>query len=219
MLESWLSQAQSAEFLQCRRARLPFAAPSLAALSASLFDWDGLDAALRQQPAPDLLVVRSNELLDLPAPRSAHEVRALFASGAGIVIRRAQARTATLQELARRFEQAFAAQVHIQLFVTPAQRQGFGWHYDCDDVIILQTLGVKTYYFRANTQSPELDPTAVPDFSLVKRETSPLLTCTLASGDALFLPRGMWHAARAVEDSLSISLGLSEERAAPSPSR
>jgi hypothetical protein len=207
-LQEWLGPQRAAEFRRARAQRLPFAAPSIALVQPSLFDWQTLARVLRAEPPPDALVVRSNEVLDVPLPRDEAELRALFADGSGIVVRRAQTREDGLRALARCLAAAFAVEVHLQLFVTPARRHGFGWHYDADDVIILQTLGSKAYYFRANTQHPEFAPGATPDFTAVARETSPLMSCTLLAGDALYLPRGMWHAARAIEDSLSISVGL-----------
>ena len=208
MLDGWLGPGRARDFIACRRQRLPFAAPSLPAVRPALFDWPTLDRVLRSEPAPDALVVRSNEVLDVALPRSEAEVRALFADGTGLVVRRAQACDPALAALARCLHDGFASEVHLQLFVTPGGRHGFGWHYDADDVVILQTLGSKHYYFRANTQNPVLEPGKKPDFTAVKRETSPLMSCTLLAGDALYLPRGMWHAARAIDDSLSVSVGL-----------
>ena len=208
MLEGWLDAERAREFRQCRQRRLPFAAPSLPHVRPALFDWATLERVLQGVPAPDALVVRSNRVLDVALPRSEAQVRALFSDGSGLVVRRAQACDPALAELARCLREGFASEVHLQLFVTPARCHGFGWHYDADDVVILQTLGSKAYYFRANTQNPVLEPGKTPDFTLVKRETSPLMSCTLVAGDALYLPRGMWHAARAIDDSLSVSVGL-----------
>lgn len=206
--DGWLDAPRAREFGSCRQRRLPFAAPSLPLVQPALFDWPTLERVLQSDPAPDALVVRSNQVLDVALPRSGEQVRALFADGAGLVVRRAQASDPALAQLARCLGDGFGCDVHLQLFVTPARRHGFGWHYDADDVVILQTLGSKEYYFRANTQDPVLDARRTPDFTLVKRETTPLMSCTLVAGDALYLPRGMWHAARAIDDSLSISVGL-----------
>ena len=40
---------------------------------------------------------------------------------------------------------------HVQLFVTPAETHGFSWHYDAEEVFIVQTAGVKDYLLRENT--------------------------------------------------------------------
>lgn len=167
-----------------------------------------LDRVLSSLPAPDALVVRESQLLEEAPPTSAEGVRALFQRRAGVVVRRAERHDRTLAQLARDLAAELEGEAHVQLFVTPAGTRGFGWHYDQEDVCILQTTGSKTYYLRANTVvDPRLDG-AQPDFSRIRLERSPLLTCTLVARDLLYLPRRMWHAARAGDDSFSISVGV-----------
>jgi hypothetical protein len=208
MLKQWLDPQTHQHFVHSRREARAFASPSIGSVQPTLFDWTVLDRVLSR--ANDVLVTRRGALLQQDAPRSGEAVRALFDVQAGVVIRQAQQHDEGLSELASLFAREFDAKVHIQLFVTPSETHGFGWHYDPDDVIILQTGGRKNYYFRANTQVHDAQIAAPPDFTLIQRETSALLGCTLHAGDALYLPRGMWHMARAREDSLSISLGLAE---------
>ena len=212
MLRSWLGPAMLHAFERAREQRRAYALPRVAPLDPSPLDWTVLDVVLRREPAPDVLVVARNRLLALAAPRSEQEVRALFAQRSGLVVRHAQDTHPRLAALARAFEREFAARAHIQLFVTPGQSHGFGWHYDLDDVIIVQTVGQKDYYFRDNTVGDI--GARPPDFGAIERETSPLLSCRLLPGDVLYLPRGMWHVARACEDSMHISLGLEPPRPA-----
>lgn len=209
MLRSWLSEAQHQVFLHARAAGLPYSCtPELEAREAS-FEWTLLERVLAEAPAPAVLVVRRNELLARPSPRGAAAVRALFAEGTGMVVQRAERYDAGLRSLAEAFERELSGSAHIQLFVTPASTHGFGWHFDAEDVCILQTLGTKKYYFRANTRPPASDEArARPDFAAIRDECSPTMTCVLERGDVLYLPRYMWHVARAVSDSFSISLGL-----------
>lgn len=204
MLKDWLSEGEYAAFLDSRRHRRPHAQASIAAITGALFDWDAIERVLRQQP--DCIVVRDSALLEAPAPTSAEALRALMARGTGAVVRRAQSSDREFYDIAQRFEREFARSVQVQLFVTPAATRGFGWHYDNEDVIILQTGGSKTYYMRENTR---VKPDCSGDFSAIREEVSPLAACTLVAGDALYLPRGMWHMAKAHQDSFSISLGLS----------
>jgi hypothetical protein len=203
VLAAWLSEAEHQAFCDSRQQRRAHAVPSVASVRSELFDWSAIERVL--VACPDVLVVRESELLARPAPRTAHALRDLMALGAGVVVRRAQLQDAAMRELAGIFQREFSRSVQIQLFVTPARTRGFGWHYDAEDVIILQTVGSKTYYFRENTCTSADDA----DFLAIRREVSPIAACTLAAGDALYLPRGMWHMAKALEDSLSISIGLS----------
>jgi len=67
---------------------------------------------------------------------------------------------------------------------------------------------VKDYYFRANTVDPASPVGSQPDFSLIRKERSPLATARLLPGDWLYIPARWWHVALPAEDSLSISLGV-----------
>lgn len=75
-------------------------------------------------------------------------------------------------------------------------------------MFILQTVGTKNYFFRENTVNARPAPAASYDFSAILRERSVLMTSTLKRGDWLYIPAGWWHVADAMEDSLSISLGV-----------
>lgn len=208
MLKGWLAPREREAFLASRSAGLPFATPAVRDELATLFDAATLLRVLGAEPAPDALIVRRSELLDRPPPRSEPALRALLEEGAGVVVRRAERHDLGLLRLATQLASELGGVAHVQLFVTPASTHGFGWHYDAEDVFILQTVGAKTYFFRANTQQPDLRVGAQPDFTKVRAETSPTQSCTLIAGGALYLPRGMWHAARAEADSFSISVGL-----------
>lgn len=208
MLRDWMRAPEHDAFEHARRARTAYATAGLDAITAAMFDEARLHAVLSSRHEPDLLVVANNQLLSERAPKTSSQARELLGRGIGLVIRKAQRHDPQLSALAARFALEFDAAPHIQLFVTPARSQGFGWHYDADDVIILQTVGSKQYYLRQNTVVA-LAAAALPmDFTEVLRESSPTMACTLQAGDALYLPRGMWHAARAIDESFSISLGL-----------
>jgi ribosomal protein L16 Arg81 hydroxylase len=100
--------------------------------------------------------------------------------------------------------------------VTPAGTETFGWHYDWEDVFIAQTVGSKDYHFRNNTVAQDAAFSTQPDFSCVRRETSPLFGALLIPGDWLYIPRRWWHLVRSLEDSLSISIGVVPDGVGPS---
>jgi 50S ribosomal protein L16 3-hydroxylase len=131
--------------------------------------------------------------------------------GVGFVIRRAEEHDVGLAKLAALLTQQIPGEVHVQLFVTPARTHGFGWHYDDEDVFIVQTDGTKDYFFRENSVERHRPPEAAPDFSRFRHETSPIGTSRLIAGDWLYIPARWWHVAKCVEDSLSISLGISPD--------
>ena len=52
--------------------------------------------------------------------------------------------SAKVEALAEAFA-AFHAPVDIQVYLTPDQQQAFGWHYDLEEVFIIQVQGCKEY--------------------------------------------------------------------------
>jgi 50S ribosomal protein L16 3-hydroxylase len=172
-----------------------------------IFGWDTLDQLLTRNP-PDVLVVARGKLLELPTPRRLGEALDLLTSGVGLVIRRAERLDAGVAGLAASVTQHIPGEVHVQLIVTPAGTYGFGWHYDDEDVFIVQTEGSKDYFFRDNTVERQRPPGTAPDFTRFGNEASPVGTARLLAGDWLYIPARWWHAAKCIEDSLSISLGI-----------
>ena len=185
----------------------PYASPSSANRAMPIFGWDTLDQLLTRNP-PDVLVVAQGKLLELPSPRSLGEALDLLTSGVGLVIRRAEKVDDAVAGLAASVTQHIPGEVHVQLIVTPAGTYGFGWHYDDEDVFIVQTEGSKDYFFRDNTVDRERPAGTAPDFTRFGNEASPIGTARLLAGDWLYVPARWWHAAKCIEDSLSISLGI-----------
>jgi ribosomal protein L16 Arg81 hydroxylase len=209
MLDALLGDLRREEFFAQHFGRTPFARPSVARRYVELLDADALDRILGARE-PDLLVVERGRLLPDEPPRSLAEARAILDRGASIVIRKAQELDPDLARFAARFAAEFGPRwaPQIQLFVTPAKARGFGWHYDYEDVFLFQTVGTKRYLFRRNTVDPDPAPRTHYDFSAITRETTPTMEAVLAPGDFLYLPRGWWHVASAIEESWAISLGI-----------
>ena len=200
--------------------RAPFAEPGSARGFTEMFDWSALDRVLQpplaepaeRAQAANVIVVKQGRLVAAEPPRSLLEARILLDRGVSVVVRRAERREPTLGALARRFAEESSGDAHIQLFITPKHERSFGWHYDAEDVFILQARGKKEYFFRENTVNPAPRPSTHYDFSAMSLERTAMLACTLFAGDWLYLPRGWWHTATAgEEDSLSISVGVLPE--------
>lgn len=206
-LRTWLERIELAQFRAQYLGREPLAGPSVAAEAAKNCSWQGLDRMLQALP-DDVLVVGAGRDYGLPAPRCLGALRRLFAAGLGLAIRRAERHDARLAELCGDFARELPGEQRVIVFATPGHTHGFGWHYDPEDVFIVQTEGDKEYLFRRNTVAAASPWVAQPDFSLHAQETSPIMSCRLLPGDWLYLPRGFWHVAYAHTDALSISIGV-----------
>lgn len=185
---------------------LPLARACSVRGARTLLDWDVLGIVLAASDPADILVVSRGEMLPLPVPRTVATVREYMNAGIGLCVRHGERHHPGLAAIAQSFEDQ-VGEAHVQLFVTPGGSHGFGWHYDDEDVFIVQTCGVKDYYFRPNTVAA--DRPAHPDvFGVYSAERSPLYTAHLVADDFLYLPARWWHMARCLSDSLSISVGV-----------
>lgn len=175
--------------------------------------WNVLDDMLRALPRPnDLLLVAAGQNVELPAPHNLFELQKLFQLSVGVALRSAEAYSPQVRALCDELAGEVPGQQRVIVFATAANTHGFGWHYDAEDVFIVQTAGDKEYLFRRNTQiDVTLPQRGQPEFSLHRKEASPIMSCRLIAGDWLYLPRGYWHVAFARADSLSLSIGVFPE--------
>jgi ribosomal protein L16 Arg81 hydroxylase len=208
MLGEWLRPDDAEWFAAHHLGKAPCARPSAAPDAVPLLDWDTIARVLRSHRPLDVLTVAAGKLIPVVRPRSREDVARLMATGVSVVVRAAEAHDAGLAGLAERFEQVLPGEVHVQLYATPAGTNSYGWHYDFEDVFIVQTAGAKDYYFRANTVARDAVLGDELDFTSVTRESSPLYSARLVAGDWLYLPARWWHLVKCVEDSLSISVGV-----------
>src|SRR5437868_4150246 len=102
----------------------------------------------------------------------------------------------------------FSAPVNIHMYCTPGGQFGFGWHYDAEDVFIIQTSGRKQYSLRKNTVNPWPIEETLPADMRYEREMMPLMRCELAAGDWLYIPSGYWHMAESREMAISLAIGV-----------
>jgi 50S ribosomal protein L16 3-hydroxylase len=206
MIADWLADMPLPYFVETYLQRQPFVRPGTASGAIALLDWQTVGHLV--SCGADMLVVRDGALRQVSAPAPLALAWRLFEQGHSLVIRGADEHDQGLRELAASVARDLPGEVAVQVFATPAGYGSFGWHYDCEDVFIVQTAGVKDYRLRQNTVNPRPTLDAMPRNMQFERETTPVLACTLVPGDWLYVPRGWWHTARATEASLSLSIGV-----------
>jgi hypothetical protein len=205
---NWLSPVARERFLQQSFEQRPHAEAGTARGAVPLLDWASFGRVLGAEPPPDVLTVAHGRMVAMPRPRSEQDLQEIVGLGVSVVVRAGERHDEGLAELAASFTEHLPGEVHIQLYATPALSNSYGWHYDFEDVFIVQTGGVKDYYFRANTVARHTVLGDELDFSVVRQEPSPLLHARLLAGDWLYLPARWWHLVTCVETSLSISVGV-----------
>jgi ribosomal protein L16 Arg81 hydroxylase len=200
------------EFLAMFHMRKPFAAPNQAHSFCNLLSWPMLDEIFHKNH-DDCWPVQNGELSPQFSKPSGHLnpalARAAFAQGHTIVVRHAEKANICLSEIAEQFQNFFRRPVDLQLYLTPEGEEGFDWHYDVEDVFVIQCSGAKEFRLLENTVSPRPFPLIKKGDSQFSREKkAPELRCLLTAGDWLYIPAGYWHKARAITDSFHLSIGV-----------
>ncbi|MDQ3283757.1 MAG: cupin domain-containing protein [Acidobacteriota bacterium] len=206
MIASWLGAMPRQTFLREHFQRAPLAQPALGRALAPMLDWNTVARLVATRA--DMLLVRNSKLRLDRAPETFEEVQQFFRDGYSVVLRRCEQHEPALRAVADSFARELPGEVIVQAYVTPASFHSFSWHYDCEDVFIVQTAGTKDYYLRENTINPRPRLSAMPKDMQYENETTPTIGATLVAGDWLYIPRGWWHVAKAREDALSISIGV-----------
>jgi 50S ribosomal protein L16 3-hydroxylase len=206
-LQTLLGDLPLAQFVADYSYRLPCSAAGCAHPLCDLGTWDSLTAIITQERA-DILVCRQNEQYSGPSPRSADDARRLTDEGYTLLVRHAERHDLRLARLAAEFAADFAAPVNIHMYCTPPGQFGFDWHYDAEEVFIVQTAGRKEYSLRKNTVNPWPIEETLPTNMQYEREIMPLTRCELAAGDWLYIPSGYWHRGTSRELALSLAIGV-----------
>ena len=131
-----------------------------------------------------------------------------YKQGHTVLVRHAEQAHLQLKYIANDFEVFFNAPVDIQLYYTPRCSQGFDWHYDIEDVFVIQSIGSKEFRLKKNTVSEK--PFAVSNMQKDFFAEPPAAEsrCLLEAGDMLYIPAGWWHCAEAATDSAHLSIGV-----------
>ena len=208
ILQELLHPVPVHEFLHRTFTRVPFAMPDRAARYTHEFT--EADIATVVEDGRSLLrVVRNGHLIHEMARLSWEEAQAYYRRGHTLLVRYAERSSAKFEALAQAFAQFFHSPVDIQVYLTPDKNQAFGWHYDLEEVFIIQVQGCKEYTIRQNTLNPLPVWETMPADMAYERETSRIrLTCRLEAGDWLYIPSGWWHIARTQAASMHLSIGV-----------
>jgi ribosomal protein L16 Arg81 hydroxylase len=207
MIERLLGSTSRASFLAEHYQKLPFALAGAARELVPLGSWESIGEILAQ-PNPDMLVVRGGERWSGSLPCTLTQARELAAEGYTLLVRHAERHLPALAEWAAGFARDFCGEVNVHLYCTPASQFGFSWHYDAEEVFIIQTTGNKEYSLRKNTVNPWPVHQLLPEDMHYEREIMPMMRCRLQAGDWLYIPSGYWHMGRADEEAISLAVGV-----------
>ncbi|HYC78520.1 MAG TPA: cupin domain-containing protein, partial [Planctomycetota bacterium] len=149
----------------------------------ALATWERVAALLAGPAAERALAVKDARPDGAPPPADVEALRALAGDGRTVVLRRLERFDPDAARVAAAFARTFGAAPDVHLYRTPAGASGFGWHYDLEDVFLLQLEGSKEYLLRKNTVDPFPSGDRPPADMRYERERSPTFACRLTEGD------------------------------------
>jgi JmjC domain len=121
-----------------------------------------------------------------------------------------QHRWPAIARLCRNLELDFRCPVHANLYLTPAESQGFSAHFDPHEVFVLQLEGAKTWRVYDTAQDLPIASESQPVNARVLGESRNI---TLQPGDFLYIPRGCVHEAFTTDShSLHVTVGINVYR-------
>ncbi|WP_226345271.1 cupin domain-containing protein [Agilicoccus flavus] len=135
-----------------------------------------------------------------------------MAAGATLVLQGLHRMWPSLLAFAQDLTADLGHPTQVNAYITPAQSQGFGAHYDVHDVFVLQLSGRKRWFVHdpvfevpLTNQPGDAHAAAIAE----RAATTPRIDAVLAPGDCLYLPRGYLHSAQALGDvSAHLTVGV-----------
>lgn len=127
--------------------------------------------------------------------------------GATLILNHVHQRLPVLAELTASLTEEIGHSSQVNTYCSWPSQQGFNCHYDTHEVFIVQIEGRKQWFvFEETIAYPCKNAKSL---GLEPPEASPYLQCILNPGDALYIPRGHWHYAIALDEpSLHLTLGI-----------
>ena len=208
ILKQLLREVPLEDFLEKNFCKMPFSMPHGGSELTSLLSWPVVEEVLAAKKSK-LRIVQEGRVIKDYVDLSYPEAIRHHQLGHTLLLRYAELSHPKLKALADDFSHSFHTPVDIQLYCTPANNNAFGWHYDIEEVFIIQTKGSKHYTIRPNTIHPNPVMAHIPkDMGFEKEKTNIELNVTLEAGDFLYIPSGWWHVAKTKAESMHISIGL-----------
>ncbi|WP_018686437.1 cupin domain-containing protein [Actinokineospora enzanensis] len=140
------------------------------------------------------------------------QVARLFDQGCTLVLQGLHRLWPPLIELAGRLSSELGHPAQINAYITPPSSQGFAAHFDVHDVFVLQVAGQKRWRVHEPVHEDPLRShhwDKYRDQVAERAGESPVIDRVLSPGDALYLPRGYLHSAKALgEVSAHLTVGV-----------
>ncbi len=171
-----------------------------------LFSWQDFNTLLNfhHLTYPEIRLAKSCQTL----PENAYDnLIKSCQDGATVIIDSLQTRLPVIAEFTANLRNELGHRTQINAYCSFPGSQGFACHYDSHEVFILQISGDK--HWRVFSPTFEFPLSKHRSNLLDPPTTDPYINQVLKPGDLLYIPRGHWHYAVAVDQpSLHLTLGV-----------
>lgn len=208
MLDTFFGEPGLKQFFRDHFLRLPTMMEGGAASLIQYGQWSQVEQILASGNA-DMVISREGHRWTESCSPNERKVKELVKEGYTLCIRHAESHQQELSLVASSFREVFCSPIDVHIYFTGGNTPGLNWHYDIEEVFMVQTSGSKHWKLRKNTVNPWPLLETTPSNMRFEREITPVYSCTLQPGDWLYLPAGYWHRTEALEESISLSIGVS----------
>jgi ribosomal protein L16 Arg81 hydroxylase len=173
---------------------------------ARLFSWEKLTYLLNfhELKYPDIRLALNGKVLD--ESENANLIK-WCQEGATLIINQVHKFIPEIASFTSEIKYDVGYGVQVNAYCSWPEQQGFSSHYDTHEVFILQVDGKKQWYVFPDTIKYPLPEQKFASFP--PPEGQAYLSCILNPGDVLYIPRGHWHYAVALDEpSLHLTLGV-----------
>lgn len=149
---------------------------------------------------------------EMPDQVDSAKVLNQFANGATLVLQGLHRLWPPIIDFVRDAVDDLGHPVQANAYITPASNRGFDPHYDVHDVFVLQVSGRKHWTIHEPIFTDPLSGQPWSDRRAAveaRAAEDPVIDTVLEPGDALYLPRGWLHSARALgQTSIHLTVGV-----------
>ncbi|WP_408096365.1 JmjC domain-containing protein [Peredibacter sp. HCB2-198] len=208
ILKKLLGEDPNLNFIPKHFTRLPFSKTHGATEFKEILNWKVVEDIIDTKKSV-LRIVQDGKVIKDYVDIGSKEAREHHQKGHTLLVRYAEKSSPMFNAIAQDFARSFHSDVDIQLYCTPEGHNAFGWHYDVEEVFIIQVQGSKAYTIRPNTVHPNPLVSSIPRDLGYENEKTPIeINVTLDEGDWLYIPSGWWHVAKTQKESMHISIGI-----------
>jgi 50S ribosomal protein L16 3-hydroxylase len=207
-LELILGEDPRKNFLDKCFTKIPYSLPNGGKNLKHHLDWKAVQDIIDSKNSI-LRIVKDGVMIKDYVDMSYEQAQRYYKSGHTLLVKNAEKSSHKFKTICDDFEKSFFTPVDVQLYCTPQDHNAFGWHYDVEEVFIIQTSGSKEYTIRPNTIHPNPLINSISKDLGFEKETSEIqIKVILEEGDFLYIPSGWWHIAKTIKESMHISIGL-----------